>query len=76
MAATTVVPWVTEMETAARVVERGKERAGEFAGPRLEPKMENWAPCAIPPEERAGGDWSIPPFGHYICQWGRASGDF
>jgi hypothetical protein len=55
IAATVVVPWVTEMVTPAREVERGKVSAGDVAGPRLAPKIENWAPWAIPPEGRLGG---------------------
>ena len=55
IAATVVEPWVTEMETPARVVGRGKASGGEVAGPRFAPKIENWAPWAMPPEGRPGG---------------------
>jgi hypothetical protein len=55
IAATVVAPWVTEIETPERVVERGKASGGEVAGPRFDPKMENCAPWAIAPDGSEGG---------------------
>ena len=41
IAATVADPWVMLIDTPARVVDKGKANAGEVAGPRLDPKMEN-----------------------------------
>jgi len=55
IAVSVVVPCVIETETALRVVDSGNDNGGEVAGPRFAPKIENWAPCAMPPPGKAGG---------------------